>query len=109
MSIESKAGAVKNFAFGVGILAALGVVVYLVSKMGDTKKKVEDGANYLFGKSDTATLGTDIFNYLNPNADEIPMFVTADQELKTCLAIYNSKGAVQSDRCKLALQKAGIL
>lgn len=109
MSVESKAGAVKNFAVGVGILAAIGAVVYLVSKLGDTKKKVEDGAAYLFGKSDTATLGTDIFNFLNPLADEVPPSVTEDQTLKTCLAIYNSKGAVQSDRCKLALQKAGIL
>lgn len=105
MSIESKAGAIKSLGIGVALIAGVYVVYLLLDELKKTKKTAEQGAAYLFGTSDTATLGTDLYSVLH---DET--FVPdPDQQLKTCLAVYNQKGSVQSDVCKQALMKAGVI
>lgn len=109
MSIESKAGAAKSLGLGVALLVGAGIVAYLFYKgnkaVSDTVDAVKNTGGYLFGTSDTATFGTDLYS-----ATHDEKFVdNPDQQLKSCLLFYNQNGTVHSDVCRQALMKAGVI
>lgn len=82
--MTTKIGNVSNLVLGAGILAGVGLVLYLGWK---GKEKTEAAAGYLFGADQSRTLGTDIFDWLQGE----PVFTSdPDQQLATCRALYPS-------------------
>lgn len=85
-SLAKVGGGVKNIAIGVAVAAGVGVVIYAAMKGKKIVDAAKDAGGYLFGADNASrTLGTDIFNLLNPNAG--PKFDDA-QARKTCAALY---------------------
>lgn len=98
----------KNAAIGIGILAALAAVAYLAYKAYQGAAAVghaaQQAGGYLFGTSQTSTIGTDLYGAINPTQ---PYFDEA-QAIKTCNLDFQRTGQVRGSICQ-QLQAAGKL
>lgn len=103
--ISQLGGGVKDLAIGVGIAAAVGVVVYAVVKGKKIVDVAQEGAGFVFGTSQTATLGT----WLNEKFSREPAATDPEaQQIASCSAILRDKGRVISPVCQ-KLQREGKL
>jgi len=86
MSAESKAAAVKNFAIGAAILAALGFAWFAWKKGGQAVEVAKDAGGFLFGADDSPeTLGTWLYESLHVTQDD---YFDRAQAAKSCAAMY---------------------
>lgn len=103
MSIESKAQAVKNLAIGLGVIAVGAGIIYLLSKLvgglGEGRKKIEEGAGFLFGTSNESTAGTWLYDTMNGGPTPADSFDEA-QAVKTCNLIWAQTGELRSATCQ---------
>lgn len=102
--ISQLGSGVKNLAIGVGIAAAIGVVVYAVMKGKKIVDAAKEGAGFVFGAGQDATLGTWLYDKFNaPQATD-----PEAQQIKTCNSVLRDKGRVISPVCQ-QLQREGKL
>lgn len=102
--ISQLGSGVKNLAIGVGIAAAVGVVVYAVVKGKKIVDAAKDAGGFVFGTRQDATLGTWIYEKFNAPLATDP----EAQQIRTCNAILRDKGRVISPVCQ-QLQRDGKL